>query len=174
MWSQCIQNPLYSSRYMRMCGKTNNGHFFLLSMLHELLFQQPMAILSFCLRSQSLSKRREAIGSTVDSVIVRMNKNGWGSQKWKSRRRDTEESYEGGGEWIYMLPLVHKLFFGTFYISSLFRCSSAWTSKDNQSRDAETLSELCKVDLAHSIKSRSLGRAREAYIVVLDLPCKCF
>lgn len=36
---------------------------------------------------------------------------------------------------------------------SLLRCSSAWKSEDNQSRDVETLSELCKVYQAHSVEA---------------------
>lgn len=37
-----------------------------------------------------------------------------------------------------------------------FRCSCAWTNVDNQSRDAETLGELCEVEQAPALQAAEL------------------
>lgn len=90
----------------------------------------------------------------------------------RSGGREEEEFYEVKKKWICILPQGHNLFLRTDFF--WFRCRSVRTSVHDQSTDAETLDELCKVSPGSLNTSRGLGKAREAHTVVLDLPCKCF
>ena len=77
------------------------------------------------LESEQEQNTKKEIENTVDSVIVTMNKN-------QVRKVEPQKEVK---KWICILPPVHNLLLRIVFFF-WFRCSSAWTGEDNQSRDA--------------------------------------